>query len=91
MPQTGLSAWPFGQADAEAAAQVAALAAADDVRDELSHYSSQATTHVLGAIPAQRPAQPQEELHSVPSHGPNPFLAAARLQQARTDADGFEG
>ncbi|HVY11115.1 MAG TPA: hypothetical protein VHB18_13315 [Mycobacteriales bacterium] len=91
---TGLAAWPFGQADAEAAAQVAAQAAAADVRFELDHYSAQRTTHVLSAIPAQRPVQPQESqesLQSVPSTGPNPFLAAARIQNAHDEAALVEG
>ncbi len=90
-PTTGLRAWPFGQADAEAAAQVAARAVMADVRAELSHYSAQSSTHVLASIPAQRPAQPVEEVESVPSHGPNPFLAAARLQTARDEAAAVEG
>jgi hypothetical protein len=92
-PTTGLGAWPFGQADAEAAAQVAARAVMADVRDELSHYSAQSATHVLAAIPGQRLAQPVEveEVPSVPSQGPNPFLAAARIQSAREEATLVEG
>ncbi|HVT64463.1 MAG TPA: hypothetical protein VHD81_04875 [Mycobacteriales bacterium] len=90
-PQTGLSAWPFGQADAEATAQAAALAGIADVRNQLSHYSAQSTTHVLGGIPAQRPAQRVEEVQSVPSYGPNPFLAAARREQARDEATAGAG
>jgi hypothetical protein len=90
-PTTRLGAWPFGQADSDAAAQVAARAAMADVRNELSAYSAQTSTHVLAAVPAQRPAQPSEEAQSVPSVGPNPFLAAARLQQARNEADAVEG
>lgn len=91
-PQTGLSAWPFGAADAEAAAQVAAREVSTDVRTQLGHYSSApSTTHVLSAIPAQRAAYADEDLQSVPSVGPNPFLAAARLQRARDEAAAGEG
>jgi len=89
-PTTGLGAWPFGQADAEAAAQVAAQAVAADVRSELNHYSAQTNTHHLSAIPTQRPAE-QEPLQSVPSTGPNPFLAAARIQNAHDEAALVEG
>ena len=90
-PGTGLGAWPFGQADAEAAAQVAAQAVAADVQRELTQYSAQSSTHVLSGIPAQRPARYQDDLQSVPSTGPNPFLAAARLQHAQDEAATVEG
>jgi hypothetical protein len=113
--ETVFASWPFGGADAEAAAQVAAQAAADsfakDVRAQLAHYakaptvtyvdaaeplypdvhhttytSAQSSTHILSAVPGQREGAPAEEIPSVPSTGPNPFLAAARMQQARDEA-----
>lgn len=90
-PATGLGAWPFGQADADAAAQVAARAAMADVRNQLDAYSAQTSTHVLVAVPAQRPSPSRDDFQSVPSVGPNPFLAAARLQSARDEAEAVEG
>ncbi|HVT21615.1 MAG TPA: hypothetical protein VHE57_09535 [Mycobacteriales bacterium] len=102
--------WPFGAADAEAAAQVAAksaaAAAAAGVRHQLEQYAaprdtltdaqsatnSQNATHVMPSLPAQRPAPASAgpDLESVPAHGPNPFLAAARMQQAREEAAAVE-
>ncbi|HWC36321.1 MAG TPA: hypothetical protein VG650_16055 [Mycobacteriales bacterium] len=75
--------WPFGGADDETVAQVArnlaASSAAATVRKELTHFSSsQDATHVMPAIPAPRAHRDSAEMHSVPSTGPNPFLAAIR-------------
>ncbi|HVV76531.1 MAG TPA: hypothetical protein VHC43_10885 [Mycobacteriales bacterium] len=85
-----LSTWPFGGSDAEAAAQVAANAVAAGVRRQLQEFEdSTSSTHVLTGIPAQRTEvarQTAEVESSVPAYGPNPFLAAARMQQARDEA-----
>jgi hypothetical protein len=51
-----------------------------------AHPTALAGTHVLASVPGQRETQPTAETYSVPSVGPNPFLAAARMQQAREDA-----
>ena len=103
--------WPFGGADIEAAAQVAANAVAARVRAELDHFASRAdgsdedadigtfatagsTTYSiagggpdLSTMPAQRLAKPPVETHSVPSVGPNPFLAATRLDDGALEEE----
>lgn len=95
--ESALSNWPFGGADAEAtaqvAAQVAAMAAAQTLEEELTGWwTGQSKTHVLDAVPSQRRAQREEAYaHSVPSVGPNPFLAAARIPGAADDPTAIEG
>lgn len=105
------ASWPFGGADTEVAAQVAASNAAKiaaaGVRQQLGTYAaspdaspaqtstnSQNATHRMPSLPVQRTvAQPEPvrpDLESVPDSGPNPFLAAARLQRARDEAASTE-
>lgn len=103
------ASWPFGGADIEAAAQVAANAVAARVRAELTHFArrsdsgdeganngtystAQSTTYSisegspeLSAMPAQRLAKSQPDTHSVPSVGPNPFLAATHLDDSHEE------
>lgn len=90
---SAFSNWPFGGADAETAGQVAAMAAAQTLEEELTGWwTGKSTTHVLDAVPSQRRAQREEAYaHSVPSVGPNPFLAAARIPGATDDPTAMEG
>jgi hypothetical protein len=102
--QSRLAAWPFGQVDAEAAAEAASraqhgpTAPARDLSGELARYTTEShpataqnSTHMLTAIPSQRAAEPVAEMESVPSVGPNPFLSAARVQHARDEVTAVEG
>ena len=69
-----LASWPFGGADAAPPATPRGVAP-----------TPVAKTYSMPAIPT-----PRTETQSVPSVGPNPFLAAARMERARAQIDALE-